>query len=270
MTTPNRRAFLQEASLGVAALSAAGARAAGANERITLGMVGCGGMMRHHIATFGKRKDVRIAYVCEVDQDRLDQAGKAVEKASGQAPRAVKDMRKVFDDGAVDAVVIATPDHWHAPAAILALGAGKHVYVEKPCSHNLREGRLLVQAAARAKKVVQTGTQTRSTEHAKAAMQALKEGIIGEVLVAKAWNSQKRKNIGKAKPTKPPAGLDFDLWLGPAPVVDYRPNMLPGIWRWWYDFGCGDMGNDGAHDTDLARWGLAGDSHPRNGAASRR
>jgi len=263
--TTHRRSFL--ARTGLAALAAGTyARAAGANDRVRLSMIGCGGMMRHHIAQALKSKDVEIVSLCEVDSDRRAQATKTVEKSAGKAPKTEKDMRKVLNDS-IDAVFIATPDHWHTPAAILALEAGKHVYVEKPCSHNIREGRLLVEAAAKAKKVVQVGTQTRSSEHAKEAMQALKEGVIGEVLVAKAWNSQRRKDIGKTKPSDPPANLDFDLWLGPAPKVAYRKNMLPGIWRWWYNFGVGDMGNDGVHDIDLARWGLGVTTHPDTVAA---
>jgi predicted dehydrogenase len=174
----------------------------------------------------------------------------------------VADLRRVLDDKAVQAVWIATPDHWHAPAAILAANAGKHVYVEKPCAHNLREGRWMVEAARRNKIVMQVGTQSRSTAHVRRAIQRLEEGLIGKVLVAKAWNSQRRGNIGHTQPSEPPAHLDYDLWLGPAPHVPFRTNMLPGIWRWWYAFGVGDIGNDGVHDIDIARWGLGVTEHP--------
>src|SRR5262245_27347 len=263
----NRRSFLGQSAAGVAALSAASyARALGAGERLRVAMIGCGGMMRHHINLVAKRKDAEIVALCEVGANRLATAAKTVEKETGKAPATEKDMRKVLA-GPADAVFIATPDHWHAPATILAVDAGKHVYVEKPCSHNLREGRLMLEAARRTKKVVQTGTQSRSTAHVMEAIQALKEGVIGDVLVAKAWNSQLRKNIGKQKPTRPPEALDYDLWLGPAPEVPYQANMLPGIWRWWYDFGCGDMGNDGVHDLDIARWGLGVTTHPTTVAA---
>ena len=171
-------------------------------------------------------------------------------------------MRHVLDDKSVDAVWIATPDHWHAPATILACDAGKHVYVEKPCSHNIREGRLMIEAARRNKRVVQVGTQSRSTAHVRQAMEKLHAGAIGDVLVSKAWNSQLRRSIGHAQPSDPPSTLDYDLWTGPAPLVPYQANLLPGIWRWWYDFGCGDMGNDGVHDIDIACWGLGVDTHP--------
>src|SRR5262249_36042444 len=178
----------------------------------------------------------------------------------------VKDLRQVLDDKSVDAVWIATPDHWHAPAAILALGAGKHVYVEKPCCHNIREGRLMADAVARSGKHLQVGTQSRSTAVVREAIDRVQGGEIGEVLVAKAWNSQRRGSIGKTKPSDPPARLDYDLWLGPAPAVPYRTNLLPGIWRWWYDFGCGDIGNDGVHDLDVACWGLGVETHPSRAA----
>ncbi len=197
----------------------------------------------------------------------MDAAAQAVQKAAGRVPKAVKDMRRIFDDGAVDAVVIATPDHWHAPATLLACAAGKHVYVEKPCAHNIREGRLMVEAARRSKRVVQVGTQSRSAEYLQRAVELLHDGAIGDVLVAKVWNSQLRRNIGHARPSDPPAHLDFDLWVGPAPMVPYQSNLLPSIWRWWYAFGTGDIGNDGVHDLDIGRWGLGVDTHPTTVAA---
>lgn len=266
MNSPNRRRFIQQTATAVAATGALGfpspAHAASANERVIVGVIGPGGMGSNLLSSFVEQKDVEIACVCDADSNRMAQAAKSVEKKTGKAPKQEKDMRRLFEDKAIDAVIIATPDHWHAPATILACEAGKHVYVEKPCSHNLREGRLMVEAARRHNRVVQTGTQTRSSEHAIRAMELLHNGAIGDVLVAKAWNSQLRGNIGKAKPSDPPAGLDFDLWVGPAPMVSYQSNLLPGSWRWWHAFGTGDMGNDGVHDIDLARWGLGVKTHP--------
>lgn len=258
-----RRTFLQHTGLGMAATLAASSynRAADASTRLTLGVIGPGGMGSNHLRALVTRKDVTIAWLCDPNAQQLAAAGK-ITSAAGVTPKTTKDMREVYADSAVDAVLIATPDHWHTPAALLALEANKHVYVEKPCSHNVREGRLLVEAARRSKKVVQTGTQSRSTRHVQEAMARLKAGAIGEVLVCRVWNSQRRRDIGKTQPSKPPAHLDFDFWLGPAPVVDYRSNMLPGIWRWWFDFGCGDMGNDGVHDIDIGRWGLGVTTHP--------
>jgi predicted dehydrogenase len=149
----------------------------------------------------------------------------------------------------------------------LAANAGKHVYVEKPCSHNLREGRLMIEAARKNNVVMQVGTQSRSTAQVIQAMEKLKSGVIGEILVAKAWNSQRRGTIGKQKPSEPPKHLDYDLWLGPVTYRPYQSNFLHGIWRWWYDFGCGDIGNDGVHDIDIARWGLGVTTHPTRIAA---
>ncbi|MCA9145284.1 MAG: Gfo/Idh/MocA family oxidoreductase [Planctomycetaceae bacterium] len=258
-----RRDFLKATSAGAIALAMNDQTVrAAANEQLTVAVIGPGGMGTSHTNLLAARKDVRVKYVCDVDQQRLAKAAEAVRSTSGKAPEQVGDMRRVFDDKEVDAVFIATPDHWHAPASILALDAGKHVYVEKPCCHNIREGRLMADAVARSGKCLQVGTQSRSTRVIEEAMQRLHAGEIGEILVAKAWNSQRRGSIGKQQPSAPPAYLDFDSWVGPAPLVPYRSNLLHGVWRWWYDFGCGDMGNDGVHDIDVALWGLGVDTHP--------
>jgi predicted dehydrogenase len=259
----NRRRFVKQTIIFAGAVAARPAlHAAEANQKIILGVIGPGGMGMNHVRALVGYKDVEIAYVCDADENRLNSAATYIEKNSGKTPKAVKDMRRVFEDKAVDAVFIATPDHWHVPAALLALEAGKHVYVEKPCSHNIREGRLLVEAARRAKRVVQVGTQSRSADYLRRAMDLLHGGAIGDVLIAKAWNSQLRANIGHVKPSEPPAHLDFDLWVGPTPMVAYQSNLLPSSWRWFTAFGCGDAGNDGVHDIDIARWGLGVETHP--------
>ena len=266
MKNTNRREFLKQTGGIVAGTAALGltpsAQAAGANEKVIAGVIGPGGMGTNLLRSFAAQKDVEIAYVCDVDVDRMNAAVKEVEKITTKSPKPVKDLRRVLEDKSVDAVVIATPDHWHAPATILACEAGKHVYVEKPCSHNLREGRLMVEAARHHKRVVQVGTQSRSTEHVLRAMELLHNGAVGAVLVSKAWNSQLRRSIGREKPSPPPEQLDFDMWVGPAPMVPYQKNLLHGIWRWWHAFGTGDMGNDGVHDLDIARWGLGVETHP--------
>jgi predicted dehydrogenase len=265
MNQINRRQFIQNSAMLAGAASISGApaiQAADANKKIIIGIIGPGGMGMNHLRTLSKEQDVAVSYVCDPDENRANAAASEAEKGSGRPPKQVKDMRRVFEDPTVDAVVIATPDHWHVPASLLALDAGKHVYVEKPCSHNVREGRLLVDAAQRAKRIVQIGTQSRSSETVRRAMELLRNGAIGEVLVAKAWNSQLRANIGHAQPSEPPSHLDYDLWLGPAPKVPYQSNLLHGSWRWFAAFGCGDAGNDGVHDIDIARWGLGVDTHP--------
>lgn len=262
MVEANRRAFLQGAGTTVAIWAAGAIQAAGAQNRLVVGLIGAGGMGSNHLRYLSARADVQVAYVCDVDQQRLAAAAKLVESQSGRAPQAVGDLRRVLDDKSVDAVFIATPDHWHGPASVLALDAGKHVYVEKPCCHNIFEGQCMVQAVQRTGKKLQVGTQSRSTEVVRDAIERIRNGAIGEILVAKAWNSQRRSSIGKSQPSDPPPHLDFDMWLGPCPVVPYRRNMLHGIWRWWYDFGCGDIGNDGVHDLDVACWGLGVTTHP--------
>jgi predicted dehydrogenase len=261
MPTRTRRAFLKHAASATLLTAASASRAAGSNDRIGVALIGPGGRGMGLLKTFASRKDVAITHVCDADENRTRSAAKAASSA-GHAPKAERDMRRVFDNKSVDAVVIATPDHWHAPATILACEAGKHVYVEKPASHNIREGRLMIDAARRTNRVVQVGTQSRSADHVRQAMDLLKSGAIGEVLISKAWNSQLRTNIGHQPPSDPPPHLDYDLWVGPAPMVPYQRNLLPSLWRWFYNFGCGDIGNDGVHDIDIARWGLGVETHP--------
>ncbi len=272
MNTTSRRAFLKSSAVAVAATTWSGGVpsvvAAGANERIQLGIIGPGGMGMNLLRSFAPMPDVQVGWVCDPDENRARAAAREVEDRTGRPPRVVADLRRVLEDNSVDAVIIATPDHWHAPATILACDAGKHVYVEKPASHNLREGRLMIDAARKAKRVVQVGTQSRSSPHVLRAMELLKQGVIGDILVAKVWNSQLRRDIGHATPTRPPAELDFDLWLGPAPAVPYRSNLLHSQWRWFRAFGTGDMGNDGVHDIDIALWGLGVVSHPNRIVAS--
>ena len=262
MTT--RRAFLKAsaAAVMVPTLAPAAARP----DVVPVALVGCGGMGKNHLHILAQNKRVAITHVCDVDSTRLADAAKIATDA-GHSPKPVKDLRQVLDDKAVVAVWMATPDHWHAPGAILAADAGKHAYVEKPCCHNVREGRLMVEAAARNKVVIQVGTQSRSTKTVREAMDRIKGGAIGEVLAVKAWNSQLRRNLGHVKPTAPPPHIDFDLWLGPAPEAPFYSNRVHGTWRFFTDYGVGDIGNDGVHDIDVAVWGLGVDALPNRVAA---
>jgi len=261
METKDRRTFLKHTAAGAAAAAAstatARARAAGANERVNIGLIGCGGRGIQVAETMGDQADATVRYVCDPDSRRAAKA-----KGATKADHAVADLRRILDDKSIDAVVIAACDHWHAPAAILACKAGKHVYVEKPCSHSIREGRLMVAAARDHKRVMQHGTQSRSKASTKAAIQLHREGAIGEVLVAKHINSQKRANIGRRKPSRPPSHLDYDLWVGPAEWRPYQSNYVHYHWHWFYNFGTGDIGNDGVHGIDVARWGLGVETHP--------
>ena len=262
MSKTNRRDFIQQTGIrlaGAAAVSCAAssrARAAGANERLRVGLIGCGGRGRYDAGVFAARNDAEVVYLADPHRHRLAEAAKEFGSA-----KTTHDLRRLLDDKSVDAVINATPVHWHAPGTILACDAGKHVYVEKPCSHNLREGRLMVEAARRNKRVVQHGTQVRSTSTIREGIRLLGEGIIGDVLVAKAWNIQRRAGSGKGQPSDPPAELDFDMWLGPVPPVPYHGTIFSG-WNWLRHFGTGEIGNDGVHDIDYARWGLGVQTHP--------
>ncbi len=251
MAGSTRRHFLQTsgAALAAGSLATHTARAAIGKARPVVGFIACGGRAQGLLGGFAE--DATVAWACDPDANRA----KLFAEKSGAA-HATSDLREVLDDESVDAVVIATPDHWHAPAAIMACNAGKHVYVEKPCSHNLKEGRLLVEAAKRNNVVVQHGTQSRNDPRIAGAIQMLREGLIGDVLMAKAWNVQRRRNIGHSQPSDPPAGLDYDTWVGPAEFVPFQDNRFHYDWHWWHNFGTGDIGNDGTHEIDIARWGL--------------
>lgn len=261
-----RRAFLKHSSLAVssalAVTSLAQPSLAGKREKLRVGVIGLGGQGKAHLRSYLENPDVEVAWICDVDSERLKDAASLAANANTTG-----DLRRILDDATVQIVSIATPDHWHTPAALMALHAGKHVYVEKPCSHNVREGKMLVEAARKSGKLVQHGTQSRSAPWIRQAMQALHDGIIGDVIVAKAWDVQFRAPIGEAQPSEPPQNLDYDSWIGPAKFVPYQTNRGHYTWHWWYDFGTGDAGNDGVHEIDIARWGLGVQRHPSRVAA---
>ena len=259
----NRRNFLKVSSASlIAATTLRNSRAVGNDaplNKLTVALIGCGGRGVHDAGFFQKTPGVELAYVCDVDETRRLAAAQTL---GVDATRAVADLRHILDDKSVDAVIVATPDHWHSPAAILACDAGKHVYVEKPISHNIRESRLLVEAAERNHALVQHGTQSRSTQMMIDAVKLLREGLIGKVLVAKCWNIQRRNPLPSGEDAAPPAGFDYDSWVGPATMIPYRTNRVHNRWTPWFHFGAGDMGNDGVHDIDYTRWGLGVDTHP--------
>jgi predicted dehydrogenase len=267
MSSSNRRDFLKTAAAiaGAATVSASGtSRAGDAQSKVRMALIGCGGRGTGVAGEFAAIEGVELAYACDPDSRRAAETAAKL----GSKAEPVADLRKVLDDKSIDAVIVATPDHWHSPASILACDAEKHVYVEKPCSHNVREGRLLVEAAKRNNRLVQHGTQSRSIPLLKHAIALLRDGAIGDVLTAKAWNVQQRGPIGRAQPSDPPAEVDYDMWVGPAPLVPFQSNRFHYSWHWWYDFGTGDMGNDGVHELDIARWGLGVDAHPTRIAAT--
>ncbi|MBI4875895.1 MAG: Gfo/Idh/MocA family oxidoreductase [Acidobacteria bacterium] len=253
----NRRSFFQTAA-AAAGLPPAARSAA---NRVNIAIVGLRGRGKALAGSFATVPGVGIEYFVDVDQNVLAGVLAGFEKKTGQRPKLAGDLRRVLDDKSIDAVVVATPDHWHAPAAILACAAGKDVYVEKPCAHNAREARAMVAAARRHNRIVQHGTQARSRPATQRAIEVARSGKIGKVLMAKAWNVQMRKNIG-FKPDAPvPAGVDYDTWIGPAPAMPFSENRFHYTWHWNWNYGTGDMGNDGAHQLDQARWAL-GVGHP--------
>jgi predicted dehydrogenase len=256
MSALNRRRFLQASAASAVALTArtAAGAADNPNEKIRLGVLGLRGRGRDLLRSFSAEDDVEIAVVCDPDENVVPAALKVVSAKQNQPPRVVKDLRRVFDDRDIQAVAVATPDHWHALATVWACQAGKHVYVEKPISHNLIEGRRMVEAARKYDRVVQVGTQRRSMPHCVSAAEFVRSGKLGKVPFARTWIAGARKTIGHKEDAPVPAGVDYDLWLGPAPQHAFNPNRFHYNWHWFWDYGTGELGNNGIHALDIARW----------------
>ena len=248
------------ASLALGATAKSYGRIVGANERLTFAVIGLNGRAYAHLSSLRANKSAaRVAYVCDVDANILNKFAAATEKETGETATAEKDFRKILERKDVDAITIATPDHWHTPMAIAGLQAGKHVYVEKPCSHNPAEGAMLVGAQRKYGKLVQMGTQQRSSRHTIEVIEKIRAGEIGRAYMAKAWYSNTRKSIGVGKEAPVPATLDWDLWQGPAPRRAYRDNVHPYNWHWFRNYGTGETLNNGTHEVDVCRWALGVD-----------
>jgi predicted dehydrogenase len=251
-----RRTFLRTA--GAAALTAASySRVMGANDKVNVAVIGLGGRGRNHMDFYTDIPDCRIAAVCDVNQEALERGQAQVLKKAGEQPKGYGDMKDVFADKNVDAVSMPLPNHWHALATIWACQAGKDVYIEKPACYNVFEGQQMIAAARKYKRMVQIGSQSRSIPHKIRAMQLLADGAIGPVHTAKGLCYKRRKSIGHvADLDQPPAGVDWDKFLGPAPMRKFNELRFKYNWHWFWDTGNGDIGNQGVHEMDIARWGL--------------
>lgn len=254
-----RREFLKGAAAVTAMASTARsyAQIAGANERVNFATMGLNGRGKAHLSAIRGNKDrARMAWCCDVDKSILEKFHGGAEKELGYSITAAQDFRKALDSKDVDAITIATPDHWHAPMAVLGLKAGKHVYVEKPSSYDPREGELLIAAQQKYGKLVQVGDQQRSSPHTIKMIGQIHEGLIGRAYYAKGWYSNTRGPIGVGKPAAVPATLDWNLWQGPAPRVEYKDNVHPYNWHWFFRWGTGEALNNGTHEVDICRWAL--------------
>ncbi len=232
------------------------------NEMLRAAVVGVKGRGSSHVSYLCGLKDVEVVAIVDVDENVIEGVMKAAEKKSGKKPQYYKDVRKMLENKDIDIVSIATTNHTHSLYSIWSMQAGKHVYVEKPVSHNVFEGRKVVEAARKYKRICQHGTQSRSSPGLKEAMKFLHGGALGKVKIARGLCYKKRGSIGNHPDSQPPAGVDYDLWLGPAPVRPFNRNRFHYNWHWFWDYGNGDIGNQGVHEMDRARWGLGKQTLP--------
>jgi predicted dehydrogenase len=256
----SRRGFIRTSAIGAAAAFAAPSiipsTAFGSNAKVTVAVLGVNGRGTSHIEGFSKLPDVEVVALCDPDLVVLGKRAAEFEKTYSRKVNQVQDLRKLFEDKSIDAVSIATPNHWHSLAAIWAMKAGKDVYVEKPGSHNIFEGRKMVEAAKKYDRIVQHGVQLRSSVAVQEAIKHLREGLIGRVYMARGLVFRERGDIGKKGLSPVPEGLDYELWTGPAEMQPFSRDIVHYNWHWTWNYGNGDVGNQGIHETDLCMWGL--------------
>ncbi len=258
----SRRTFINGVAVGAAGAALRStaksyAQIVGSNERLNFAIFGLNGRGYAHLSGLkNNSKSAHVSYVCDVDQHILDKFSAEAQKELGYAPATATDFRKVLASKDVDVITIAMPDHWHAPMAIYGLQAGKHVYVEKPSSHNPREGELLVEAQKKYGKLVQVGDQQRSSPHTIKIVQQIHDGLIGRAYYAKAWYVNTRKSMGVGKEVAVPEWLNWELWQGPVPRSAYKDNIHPYNWHWLRRYGTGEALNNGTHEVDICRWAL--------------
>jgi predicted dehydrogenase len=265
MTRLGRRTFLKTSAAAVGTLAIASSSRAAPGDRIRVAVMGVRGRGMAHVNDFLRMKDVEVAAVCDVDMNATAAAVKAVDAVYGKKPPVVQDIRRILEDKSIDAISIATCNHWHTLGALWAVQAGKDVYVEKPASHNVWEGRKLVEAARKYNRIVQHGTQSRSSGDIRGAVEFMRAGKLGKVETAVALCYKPRGSIGKLEaPAAPPSSVDYDLWLGPAPKrTDVPRRSFHYDWHWQWDYGNGDIGNQGVHQMDIALWGLGKTELPK-------
>lgn len=265
----NRRQFVKQSALLAGATFAIGGTKSsgnilGANETIRIAVAGLNGRGAAHVDGYRNLKNVAITYLVDPDERTYGKRIKQIAEVGGAAPKTIKDIREALDDKDVDAISIATPNHWHSLMTIWGCQAGKDVYVEKPCSHNVHEGRVAVEAARKFNRIVQHGTQNRSNPAKANVMEVIKSGKLGKLLVSRGLCYKTRNSIGMKEPKMAPSELDFNLWLGPAADQPYHENLVHYNWHWFWETGNGDIGNQGVHEMDLARWAIPGATLPKS------
>ena len=250
-----------------AATAAAAARVWGANDKINVAIIGLGGRGSNHLNIYSRLPDSRVAGLCDIDQAARERAQATLQKTGADKAKEFEDMRQAFADPGIEAVSIATPNHWHALATVWACKAGKDVYCEKPACYNIYEGLKMVQVSHETKRIVQIGSQHRSTPYKMKAMTALQQGLIGKIYLAKGLCFKRRQSIGHKDDSPVPPGVNWDLFLGPAPMRPFNANRFKYNWHWFWDTGNGDIGNQGVHEIGICRWGLGDPEWPKAAVA---